>query len=250
MKALLLAAAFGLAPLSTAFATDTALPAPIAAAIASSRPKTDTDRDALRKPGPLMAFAGIAPGQQIGDLMPGQGYFTRLFSRVAGPQGHVYALIPSELAAVAPKIPDAMKTLAADPAYPNVTSIIAPTAQIGAPVKLDIIWTSQNYHDVYGFFGAPAAAALDAAVFKALKPGGAFLVIDHVANAGTNDSGPKTLHRIDPETVKAQVLAAGFTLEATSDLLLNTADPHTVKVFAPEIRGHTDQFVFKFRKPL
>jgi predicted methyltransferase len=82
-----------------------------------------------------------------------------------------------------------------------------------------------------------------------LKPGGIFMVIDHVAPAGTSGTSPKTLHRIDPETVKAQAEAAGFKLEAQSDLLKNPADPHTAKVFAPEIRGKTDQFVFKFRKP-
>jgi predicted methyltransferase len=221
----------------------------IAAAVASPRPKADTDRDALRKPAELMAFAGVVPGEKVGDLMPGQGYFTRLFSRAVGPTGHVYALVPSELAAVAPKIPEAMKALAADPAYANVTTVTVPTAQIAAPEKLDLVWTSQNYHDVYGFFGPDAAEAMDKAVFAALKPGGVFLVIDHVAPAGTSAASPKTLHRIDPETVKAQVLAAGFTLVGTSDLLRNPADTHTVKVFAPEIRGHTDQFIMKFRKP-
>lgn len=227
-----------------------AQPDSIAAAIAApDRPKADTDRDAQRHPAALIAFAGIKPGDHIADLMPGRGYFTRIFSNLVGTSGHVYAIVPAELAQVAPKIPEAMKALAADPAFANVTSLVMPTAQITAPEKLDLAWTSQNYHDLYGFFGAAQAAQFDAAVFKALKPGGAFIVIDHVAPAGTSETSPKTLHRIDPETVKAQVLAAGFVLEAQSDLLRNPADPHTAKVFAPEIRGHTDQFVFRFRKP-
>jgi predicted methyltransferase len=221
----------------------------IAAAIASPRPKADTDRDAARKPGELLAFAGIKPGDKIGDLMPGTGYFTRLFSRVAGSSGHVYALVPAELAAKAPKIADAMKAIAADPAYSNVSLLIAPTVQTGAPEKLDVVWTSQNYHDVYGFFGADAAAKMDQAIFRALKPGGVFIVIDHVAKAGAGAGSTTTQHRIDPALIQAQVLAAGFTLQATSDILRNPADTHDLKVFAPAIRGHTDQAIFEFRKP-
>ena len=234
---------------SPAFAAPAAISPAIQAAIASPRPAADTARDASRKPAELLAFAGIKPGDKIGDLMPGTGYFTRLFSRVAGPSGHVYALVPAELAAKAPKIADAMKALAADPAYGNVSLVVAPTAQTAAPEKLDVVWTSQNYHDVYGFFGADAAAALDRAVFRALKPGGVFIVIDHVAATGAGAASTTTLHRIDPAIIQAQVLAAGFTMQATSDLLRNPADTHALKVFAPEIRGHTDQAVFEFRKP-
>ena len=222
----------------------------IDAAIAAPRPAADTARDATRKPAALIAFAGIKPGDKIGDFMPGTGYFTRIFSHLAGPGGHVYAIIPSELAAVAPKIPAGIKALAAEPAYANVTTVIVPTAQTGAPEKLDVVWTSQNYHDIYGFFGAGAAASADAAVFRALKPGGTYIVIDHVAAAGAGGTVGKTLHRIEPSTVRDQVLAAGFKLEGTSDLLANPADTHTLKVFDPAIRGHTDQFIMKFRKPL
>jgi len=232
------------------YARDIAVPPAIAGAVAAPRPATDTARDAARKPGELIAFAGIKPGDKIGDLMPGAGYFTRIFSHLAGPNGHVYALIPSELAAVAPKIPNAIKALAAEPGYGNVTPVIVPTAQIAAPEKLDVIWTSQNYHDLYGFFGAGAAAAADAAVFRALKPGGTYIVIDHVAAQGAGGTVAKTLHRIEPSVVRDQVLAAGFKLEGTSDLLNNPADAHTLKVFDPAIRGHTDQFVMKFRKPV
>lgn len=245
-------------PLAAALVIGAALPASagttppfVSAAIASpDRPPEDRARDAMRHPDALVVFAGIVPGERVADIMPGKGYFTRIFSNVVGPRGHVYAIIPSELAKVAPKIPEAMKALTADPAFPNVTSLIVPTAEIAAPEKLDVAWTSDNYHDVYGFFGAPESAAMDAAVFKALKPGGTFIVIDHVASAGTSETAAKTLHRIDPQTVKAQVTQAGFQLVAESPLLRNPADTHAEKVFAPDIRGHTDQFVFKFRKPL
>jgi predicted methyltransferase len=142
-----------------------------------------------------------------------------------------------------------MKLLAAQPDFSNVTLLVQPTAAIATPVKLDIAWTSDNYHDLYGFFGPDRAAAFDKAVFNALQPGGVFIVIDHVAKSGSTATSPKTLHRIDPETVKAQLIAAGFRLEAESDALRNPADTHDLAVFAPAIRGHTDQFVFRFRKP-
>jgi predicted methyltransferase len=222
----------------------------IAAAVASAdRPDADRARDALRHPAELIRFAGLKPGDSIADFMPGGGYFTRIFSNLVGPQGHVYAITPSELAALMPKLPAGIKALAAEPAFANVTPMVQKTAQTGDGLTLDMVWTSDNYHDLYGFFGAQQAAAADASIFRALKPGGVFLVIDHVALPGSSAMAPTTLHRIDPETVKGQILAAGFVLEAQSDILRNPNDGHTEKVFVPAIRGRTDQFVFKFRKP-
>jgi len=235
--------------LTPAFA-ETAIPGYVTKAVASpDRPAADTARDALRHPDALVAIAGLKPGQSVADFIPGTGYFTRIFSNIVGPRGHVYAIIPAEFAAKMPQAPAAIKALAAEPAFANVTCVVQPTAQTGAGQTLDMVWTSDNYHDMYGFFGAKQAAAADASIFRALKPGGIFLVIDHVALAGASATAPTTLHRIDPQTVKAQVEAAGFKLEAQSDILHNPADPHTDKVFAPSIKGHTDQFVFKFVKP-
>jgi predicted methyltransferase len=222
----------------------------IAAAVASpDRPKADAGRDALRHPAELIAFAGLKPGDQVADLIPGQGYYTRIFSNLVGPTGHVYAVVPAELAKEAPKMMAAMKALSSDTAFANVSLVQSPIADIATAKPLDAAWTSDNYHDIYGFFGAAEAAKFDAAVFRALKPGGVFIVIDHVAKPGTSGTSPTTLHRIDPETVKTQVLAAGFTLAAASDVLRNPADTHDLKVFAPQIRGRTDQFAFKFVKP-
>jgi predicted methyltransferase len=234
-----------LAALPAASKTDT-----IAAAVASpDRPAADTARDADRKPAALLAYAKIAPGERVADIMPGGGYFTRLFSKTVGPKGKVYALVPAELLARAPKAADEVNAIAASPAFGNVTVLNPAHGQWSAPEPVDVAWTSQNYHDVYGFFTPAGAAQLDAAVFKMLKPGGEFIVIDHVAKAGTADTAPTALHRIDPAVVKAQVLAAGFVLEGESDVLRNPADTHELKVFDPAIRGKTDQFVFKFRKP-
>jgi predicted methyltransferase len=229
-----------------------AAPNPIAAAIAAAiaapdRPKADTDRDADRKPAELLAFAAVKPGARIADIMPGQGYFTRLFSHVAGRTGHVDALVPAELARVAPDLADNARALAA--AYANVTTTRAPTTTLATTEPVDLAWTSDNYHDLYAFYGPDKAAQFDAAVFRMLRPGGTFIVIDHAAASGAAASTIRQLHRIDPAIVTAQVVAAGFVLEAESNILRNAADRHDQPVFAPSIRGHTDQFVLKFRKP-
>jgi predicted methyltransferase len=221
-----------------------------AAAVASpARPADDVARDGARHPAELLAFAGIKPGDRVADLMPGGGYFSRLFSVEVGAAGRVYAVVPAELAQVAPKAVDAAKAVAANPAFPNVTVEVVPAATLPLPEPVDLAWTSDNYHDLYGFFGADQALAFDKAVFRALKPGGVFIVIDHTAATGADAAAIKRLHRIDPALVKAQAMAAGFILEAESTILANPADSHADPVFAPAIRGKTDQFVFKFRKP-
>ncbi len=227
-----------------------AAPSPIDGAVASPvRPAADLARDAQRHPAALLAFAGIKPGDTVADLMPGGGYFTRLFSQLVGPKGHVYAIVPAELAKLAPKVAATAQAVAAEPAMSNVSVLIVPTAHIAAPAKLDLVWTSDNYHDVYGFFGPEQAAAMDRAIFASLKPGGRFVVVDHVAAAGASGTAPTTLHRIDPATVRAQVLAAGFVPDGESDVLRRPADDHSKTVFDPAIRGQTDQFAYGFRKP-
>lgn len=242
-------------------AASAAVPSYIAAAIGdSARPAADKAGDAARKPAELIAFTGIKPGDRVADILPGGGYFTRLFSKVVGPKGHVYAVLPETLVAKAP--PEKLqpiRTLVADPAYRDNTSLETrpyDNLDVGAP--LDAVWISQNYHDIYGAVsvfsvdgstGTDAAAKLDAAVFKALKPGGVFVVVDHVAKPGAGEADAHALHRIDPETVIAQVKAAGFVLESRSNVLANPQDTHDQTVFAVEIKGHTDKFALKFRKP-
>jgi predicted methyltransferase len=235
-------------PLAASFADPGSPSLPAAAVANSDRPAEDKARDALRHPLELVNFAGLKQGDSVADFIPGAGYYTRIFSNLVGPKGHVYAIIPAELAAKRPQMATAMLTLSQTAPFTNVVPQVQPTAETGTGDLLDVVWTSDNYHDMYGFFGPDAAAAAVGSIFRALKPGGVFMVIDHVANAGAADA-PTTLHRIDPAVVKAQVEAAGFKLEASSDILKNANDPHTEKVFAPDIRGRTDQFVFKFRKP-
>ncbi|GGA50960.1 class I SAM-dependent methyltransferase [Dyella nitratireducens] len=236
-------------------------PAYVAHAISdNTRPAADKQVDNDRRPAALIAFAGIKPGDRVADVMPGGGYFTRLFSKVVGIKGHVYAVVPEAYASKAP--PERLKSiraLAVDPAYSGNTSLlIRPYDRFDVGAPLDVVWTSQNYHDVYGAVsvfsvdgstGPEQAANLDAAAFKALKPGGVFIIVDHAAAPGSGGRDAHTLHRIDPATVIAQAKAAGFVLEAQSDVLSNPQDGHDKPIFAPDIKGHTDKFVLKFRKP-
>jgi predicted methyltransferase len=219
-------------------------PETITAAITdAARPQEDRDRDEHRKPAEMVKFAGIKEGDQVIDLLPGGGYFTRIFSKVAGPKGHVYGWLPST---ANPKSVESFNALVSNPAYSNVSLLQTAPDAVAAPLPVDVIWTSQNYHDLHNRGGI---AEFNTAVFKALKPSGVFVVLDHTASAGSGDSTSKTLHRIDPELVKKEVVAAGFVYEGSIDVLVNKDDTHALPVFDPSLRGMTDQFVFKFRKP-
>jgi predicted methyltransferase len=230
-------------------AGDAALPAYIAAAVSdSARPASDTERDANRKPGATLAFAGVKPGQQVLELAPGRGYYTRLLSAVVGPKGKVYA-VSSPPRPNAPPGPLPVQAIAADPHFSNVTAIIQPvTEPLVLPEKVDLVWTSQNYHDFHNLTGIDLAT-INKRVFDALKPGGTYFVLDHSAQAGSGARDTNTLHRIDEDTVKQEVEAAGFKYVGESNILRNKADPRTAKVFDPSIQGHTDQFLLKFTKP-
>jgi predicted methyltransferase len=227
-----------------------ALPGYIQSAVADAgRPDADKQRDANRKPAEVIAFAGIKAGDKVGELMPGGGYFTRIFSKVVGEKGVVYAVgpAPAAPAANAPPRPNALAAITADPAYSNVkAAVLDPASKLPEPV--DLVWTSLNYHD---FARRPDAelAAINKMVFDSLKPGGVYIVIDHASAPGTGKTVVQTLHRIDPEAVKKDVTSVGFVLDSESKVLLNPKDPHTVPVHDAAMRGTTDQFVLKFRKP-
>lgn len=228
------------------------VPAYIKAAVAdSARPEADTKRDAERKPEAMLEFAGIKPGMKVMDLMPGGGYFTRMFAKAVGPNGYVYAFEPTQMAKFATDKGKQPAILAVAKEYPNVSATIAPIDKITAPELLDVVWTSQNYHDLHDKFMGPAdMTAVNKAIYDALKPGGVYVVLDHSAPKGSGVSDTDTLHRIDEAVVKKEVEAAGFKLVGESNVLRNPADPRTALVFDKSIRGHTDQFILKFRKPL
>ena len=237
---------------STGAAAEPTIPDYIAASIAGpDRPAQQVELDRWRKPAEVIAFADLKPGDRIADFMPGNGYFTRIFSRVVGPKGHVYAFLPAqELANCAPEETAGTRALEGDRRYANVQLMIDATDRFEVPERLDMVWTAQNYHDLHDKFMAPTdIARLNAAIFRALKPGGVFLIIDHVAapSAGLRDT--ETLHRIEPDVIVSEVTAAGFRLEAESEVLRNPDDSHLLAVFDPAIRHRTDQVVLKFRRP-
>ena len=214
---------------------------PIATALADPlRPEADAARDALRKPGEIIAFAGVEPGMTVIEYAPGGGYYTRLLSRVVGPEGKVYALVPSAFAQREGAL-DGLKALAEQ--YGNVEVVPVDFANFLLPEQADLAWTTENYHD---FVNGPDIAGINAATFTALKPGGTFFVEDHDA-PGTGTGATRTLHRIDAAAVKEQVTAAGFALDAESDLLDNPNDPHDVN--PREVQPTSDKFALRFRKP-
>ena len=213
-----------------------------------ARPPADTKQDADRKPLDVLMFSGVKPGDKVADFIPGSGYMTRLFAKIVGTDGHVYAVVPEELKADADK---SVQVIAADPLYANVTVVREPVNNFTTPEKLDMVWTSMNYHDLHDkFFGPADLSKVNKTIFDALKPGGVYLILDHTAEKGSGLRDTDTLHRIDPEAVKKEVLAAGFELADQSDVLHNPKDNHKIKVFDPSIRGKTDKFIFKFRKPM
>ena len=224
----------------------------VQAAIADrERPPSDRDRDVNRKPLEVISFAGVKPGDRVADYAAGQGYFTRLFAKIVGPRGHVYASVPAPLF----QYSNIVKGTAEIEAYvknnPNV-SVTAAAALNAAryPEKLDVFWIAQNYHDLKDpFMGPVDMAAFNKAVFVALRPGGLYIVLDHVARAGSPPDVTDTLHRIEPAVVRREVEAAGFRFIGGSSVLANPADPHDKGVFDDSIRGKTDQFIYKFRRP-
>jgi predicted methyltransferase len=238
-----------LALLATAAAT---LPATSLAAAASAqiaeavahpaRPAADRARDADRKPAEVIALTGMHAGAKVAEIMPGGGYFTRIFSRVVGPTGVIYAWVPAPTGGR--DMGAALRTLAADANYSNIkVADLDPAKPL--PEKVDLVWTSLNYHDMRGRPDADLTPH-NKMVFDALKPGGLYMVIDHAAEKGATNGG--TLHRVDAELVKQDMTSVGFKLVQESDLLRNPADDRT-KSSGNSGRGKSDQFVLLFQKP-
>jgi predicted methyltransferase len=246
-KLLAATAAVALAAGVCAAGAATMIPAHIAEAVANpNRPQADRDRDAARKPGEVLAFAGVKRGESVLELIPGGGYFTRVLSGAVGPSGHVSELVPlrggQDMSA-------ASNGVAADPHFANVSEGPFSPDAIGKAGPVDLVWTSQNYHDLHLTVLKLDVIGLDKQIYAALKPGGIFFIEDHAAKPGSGLTAPDTLHRIDEDVVKQEVESVGFKLVGESNILRNPADDHTLKVFDPAIRGHTDQFLLKFRKP-
>lgn len=208
------------------------------------RPAEDVARDALRHPIDMMDFMHLMPGDAIADVRPEEGYFTRLFAPVVGPTGHVYAVVPNQTAAREDGFADTLATT-----YPNVSRVTGALETMSFDRPLDVVFMGQEYHDfVIPRFNVDVAR-MNGAVFAALKPGGLYVILDHQSAPGAGVSVVGTLHRIEASALRAQVEAAGFIFDGESTAVANPADDHSLTVFDPAIRGRTDQFVYRFRKP-
>lgn len=215
---------------------------------ADSRPAEDRARDAGRKPVQVVAFLGIEPGMTVVDLIAAGGYNTEVLSIAVGPEGKVYAQNNAYVLQMREGANDKeMTARLAGGRLPNVQRLDREIAELGlAPGSIDAAVTALNFHDIYNGRGAEAAARFLEAVYAFLEPGGVLGIIDHAGNPGADN---EKLHRIEEKRVVEAALAAGFELEATSDVLRNPADDRSRSVFDAELRGHTDRFVLRLRKP-
>jgi predicted methyltransferase len=219
-----------------------------AATAASSQSAQSGDRtlDPAWKVPQVIAFIALKKGDRVADIVGNR--LTASLARTVGPTGIVYAIETAQVAKLHPELLDYIKALAAR--SPNIVVSEEPVAS-PLPSGLDVVIIRQNYHDLYDKHMAPVdAAVFNKEVFTALKPGGVYVVLDHAAQSGSGIGATDTLHRIDPARVKRDVLAAGFTLDAESSILANPSDDHTKSVFDPSVRGHTDQFLYRFKKPM
>lgn len=214
------------------------------------RPAADRERDAARHATETLEFIGLDPGGAVAEYMPGRGYFTRLLALSVTGDGRVTAYQPAEIVKLDPTYWTDIQAVAAAPGMGMVTAKTGPTADFAADGGYDVVFTAQNYHDLHGPFASDGtAAAFNAAVMKALNPGGLYVVIDHHAAAGSGLKGAGRLHRIDAAAVRAEIEAVGFVFDGESEALANADDPLTAMVFDPSIRGRTSQFMMRFRKP-
>ncbi|MFC7699182.1 methyltransferase [Bradyrhizobium sp. GCM10028915] len=201
----------------------------------------------------LIRFARIDAGATVIDVYPADGDWTRVFSEIVGPEGRVDSFVPAEVVHFKNDPLGLMRRLAKEPGRDNVEAVSADLVampQVTRPA--DVLWLHLFYHDLHtALIQARGATAADfnRAVYERLKPGGCYVIVDHAAALGAGTSEAQSLHRIEPASVRKEVEAVGFVLDAESTLLANKDDPHTIKVFDPAIKGKTDRFVYRFVKP-
>ena len=242
--------------MALAFGTGPALaePANVAAAVAntSARSEANLKLDENRKPAELLAFLGLERGSHVIDMFGANRYWAEIIAPAIGPEGRLVVWQPTQF------INDKRKAEFAEFAGKagNAALIYSPfeDPRIGTGAH-DFMIMNLDYHDVYWENAERKIPRMDPdawlkQLYAAMKPGAIVGIVDHAANPGgdTREVVEK-LHRIDPAVVRADFERAGFVLEAESDLLRNPADDRTTNVFDDKIRGKTDRFVFKFRKP-
>jgi len=234
-------------------ADGTAVVVDYAAAIANpGRPEADRARDADRKPAEVLEFFGIEPGMVVLDMFSGGGYYTEILAYVVGDDGRVYA---HSNEAYLEFVGDEFEQRYANDRLSNVEVLMAENNELSLePGSLDAVMLVLSFHDLY--FAAPDDGwpafdipALLQELYSGLKPGGIVGIVDHYAEAGAPSETGGTVHRIDPAIVIDAMEAAGFVLDGQSDVLRNPADDYSKIVFDPELRGKTDRFVLRFRKP-
>ena len=218
---------------------------------AEDRAVEDRMLDAGRKPGEVLGFFGVKPGMKIGELFAGGGYTTELLARSVGDGGKIWAQNSTDILDKFARKPWTAR--AAKPVMKNVIGVEKPIDDPFPPEAkdLDLVITILNYHDAV--WQKADRAKMNKAIFDALKPGGVYAIVDHSAAAGTGTRDCETLHRIDEEVVKQEVQAAGFKLDASSDVLRNPSDPRdwntSPRVVAADKRGTSDRFTLRFVKP-
>jgi predicted methyltransferase len=221
------------------------VPAYIVNAVKSpERTPAMTARDADRKPAELLALSGVKPGDKVVEFAAFGQYFTTMLSSIVGEKGSVHMIdLPyTEARSGAPSREFVTK-------HPNTRYEVVDYNTVTLPENVDVVFNVLYYHDLPIQNPPIDTAALNAKIFRALKPGGVFFIVDHNAKPGSGMSDAQRLHRIDPEVIRKEVKAAGFELVEDSKLLANPEDDHSWMVFAQGRRGTTDQAVLKFRKP-
>ena len=240
---------------------DDAAPAPgsasaaaIAAAIASpDRPESDREQDPRRQPQQVLEFTGVGPGMAVIDVFSAGGYYTELLARTVGVKGQVIAWNNPPYAAFAAK---GIEARYAGGRLGNVRQLTTTIEALELqPDSLDLAMFVMSYHDLYwrpsdGSWPPTDPNLLLSKLYAALKPGAVVVIEDHVANpGGAPEAVVDEMHRIDPAVVKRDFEHAGFVFDGESRVLANPADDHTKPVFDESVRGHTDRFLFRYRKP-
>ncbi|WP_437878775.1 class I SAM-dependent methyltransferase [Sorangium sp. So ce513] len=227
------------------------VPAALRAVVdAADRAEADKALDAGRKPAETLAFFGIQPGMKVAELMAGGGYTAELLARAVGPSGVVYG---QNTRFVLERF--AEKPWSERLKKPVMKPVVRVDRELDDPLPpeardLDAVFLILFYHDAVWL--EVDRAAMNRAIFRALKPGGVFAIIDHSGRDGTGVTEVKTLHRIEEKVVREEIEQAGFRLEAEAAFLRtpgDTRDWNASPMEAGDKRGQSDRFVLKFVKP-